>query len=93
VREARRAAQAAAEAADPGMEGIRLALAALESRRRQLYNPYSFVPESDQNPAMRELEDRQREAETRAVDREVERYKADILATAARGEGASVPLG
>ena len=77
---------------DPGMEGIRVALLAMEARRRQLYNPFSFVEQSA-DPRTRELENRQRRNEILAVDNEVTRYKEGQMATAARGDGSSLPIG
>ena len=83
--------QRAAE--DPGMDGVRVALMAMEARRRQLYNKYSYVEGHEADPKMRELEERQRRNEILAVDREVERYKEEARITRGRGGGAELPLG
>jgi DNA-directed RNA polymerase len=78
---------------DPAMDGVRVALMAMEARRRQLYNKYSYVEGHEDDPGMRELEERQRRSEILAVDREVQRYKEEARMTAARGGGAELPLG
>ena len=91
AREKRREALAAIE--DPGMEGIRVALMAMEARKRQLYNPYSYVERSELDPAMRDLENRQRDSEVLSVDKEVERYKEEMEKSALRGEAANLPTG
>jgi DNA-directed RNA polymerase len=78
---------------DPGMEGIRIALLAMQERKKQLYNPYSFVDRSELDPDMRDLENRQRDNEILAVDAEVARYQEELVKTAERGDGSSLPLG
>ena len=81
---------------DPGMDGIRIALAAMEARRRQLYDPFSFDAKQqmdEPSDERRRLEHRQRNNEILAVDNEVKRYKEGQLATAQRGDGVSLPIG
>ena len=90
---ARRLREQQRAADDPGMDGVRVALMAMEARRRQLYNKYSYVEGHEADPKMRELEERQRRNEILAVDREVERYKEEARITRRRGGGAELPLG
>ena len=89
---ARRNALAKAAENDPGMDGVRVVLAAMAARRRQLYDPHSFVDQSA-DPRSRALEHRQRQNEISAVDKEVERYREGASSTAARGDGSSLPVG
>ena len=87
------------------MDGIRVALAAMEARRRQLrgalghdgigsYSRASFDPnDPEASREARSLERRQRNNEVAAVDDEVRRYKEGQAATSLRGDGPSLPIG
>ena len=88
---------------DPGMDGIRVALAAMEARRRQLRGALGFdetaardwfdPDDPEANREARSLERRQRNNEILAVDNEVRRYKEGQAATSLRGDGPSLPIG
>ncbi len=97
ARAKRKELQSKQQQEDPGMDGIRIALAAMEARRRQLYDPYSYDTNSSRDtldsPERRRLEHRQRNNEILAVDNEVKRYKEGQQATAQRGDGVSLPIG
>ena len=101
-RRALRAERGSALDEDPGMDGIRVALAAMEARRRQLRDALGYderaAPSFDPNDAeasreARSLERRQRNNEVLAVDNEVRRYKEGQAATSLRGDGPSLPVG
>ena len=104
-RRASRAESGSALDEDPGMDGIRVALAAMEARRRQLrgalghdgigsYSRASFDPnDPEASREARSLERRQRNNEVAAVDDEVRRYKEGQAATSLRGDGPSLPIG
>ena len=104
ARARRRASQTESGSApdeDPGMDGVRVALAAMEARRRQLRDALgyeraaaSFDPnDAEASREARFLERRQRDNEVLAVDNEVRRYKEGQAATSLRGDGPSLPIG